>query len=303
MKKILLLAACVMNLGLHKAYCGTDQPSSGMTFTEGLKFCEGTVPYRNMILVSNFGGYELNPMNTAGKGYIMAIDGDKAHNFIPSDGLLSAPKGMCIHGNRLFIADVNKVVVYNLRSLKEKPITIQFPEGDDFVNDIVAVSDIILVSVTNTGRLYGIDASNPERLAETRPQFMGNVPGANGMVVNGNMLYIASYNPSGTPTQQNIIYAYDLSSPNGEIVPLSEDVQPGQYDGIAISEDLQTLYFTSWAAGDTPSTVYVYDIAKKQPIKTINFGIPFNGPADISIKGGYLWVPDLPESKVYRIPL
>ena len=38
------------------------------TYDQGLKFCEGTVKYKNALLVSNFGTEKLDPLNTMGKG-------------------------------------------------------------------------------------------------------------------------------------------------------------------------------------------------------------------------------------------
>ena len=283
------------------------QAARRVVFSEGLKFCEGTVPYRQMILVSNFGSDELDPLNTNGKGYIMAVethsDEPQLKTFIPADGNLSGPKGMAVHEGRLFIADVGKVVVYNLRNLKEKPAIVKFPEGDDFVNDIVAVSDLILVSVTNTGRIYAIDASKETDFSRAVPKLAGNVPGANGMAVVGTTLYVASYNPSGTPSAGNVIYYFDLLAPGSDMQKLSDDILPGQYDGIAVSEDGTKLYFSSWAAGEAASKIYTYNLANKEPVQTLDLGIDFGGPADISIKGGCLWIPDLPHSTVYGIPL
>ena len=44
---------------------------------------------------------------------------------------------MYLDGERLFIADVNKVMVYDLNT-PTQPQTLQMPEGDLFVNDMAA---------------------------------------------------------------------------------------------------------------------------------------------------------------------
>lgn len=302
-KAVFICIAFIAIISLRPATAQDDSPPVPRLFSEGLKYCEGTVPYKNMVLVSNFGCEELDPLNTQGKGYIMAIADGKLKMFIPNDGYLSAPKGMAILQGHLFVADVNKMVIYNLKRLGEKPQVVDFPEEDMFVNDIVAIGNLILASVTNTGRIYGIEAEDVSNLHGRKPTLMGDVPGANGMVVHDNMLYIASYNPSGTPSSENVIYYSDITSPNNSIIKLIPDLTPGQYDGIVVDEDGPTIYFTSWSGKNGAGEIYAYDLLRKGAVRTIDLGVKLIGPADICIKGDSLWIPDLPNSTVHRLPL
>lgn len=273
-------------------------------FTDGLKYCEGTVAYQNKILVSNFGSDELDPLNNQGKGYIVAIENNKVKPFIKADGNLSAPKGMAVVGKHLFIADVQKVVVYELNKLDKKPVVINFPEGDLFVNDIIAVGNLLIVSVTNTGKLYGINITNMDMLHLAKPQLLGDVPGANGMAIYDNLIYIASYNPSGTPGKENVIYVADITKPNQDLKKLIVDLPAGQYDGIAVSGDGKKLYFSAWSTTEkNEPAIYVYNLETKLEAKYVDLDAKFGGPADITIKGGVIWIPDLVKSRVYRFDL
>ena len=280
----------------------TQIPSS---YTENLKFCEGTVLYKNKLLVSNFGTTELNPLNTLGKGYIASIENGKTQTFIPNDGYLSAPKGMAVVSHHLFIADVGKVVVYNLKKLNEKPIVINLPKEDLFVNDIVALGKMLIVSVTNTGKLYGIDVSDLSILANSKLIPLGNVPGANGLCVSGNMLYIASYNPTGVPNDENVIYAANILSSTPSLTKFIPNIHHGQYDGLAISEDGQKMYFTSWVnARVKEPAVFAVDLTDPDKyVRILDFGVKFVGPADITVSKGVIWIPDLATSTVYRFNL
>jgi hypothetical protein len=66
---------------------------------------------------------------------------------------LSAPKGMAISGNRLFVADLNKVVVIDIKNGKiEKTIAIDSAMG---LND-VTVSDNGIIYVSDSKKvLFG----------------------------------------------------------------------------------------------------------------------------------------------------
>lgn len=281
----------------------------------GLRFCESTLPYRSGVLVSNFGGEVLDPLNDRGCGYISYLDGQgKVHEFIAADGNLSAPKGMAIYRNHLLVADVGRVVVYDLGDLgnKEKPQVVHFAADDKFVNDIVLMDDLALVSVTNTGRVYGLDLSDIKRLADVEPRLLGEVAGANGMLISDTTLYIASYNPHGVPQAENVIYSLNLGAGGavgGELRPLITGLPGGQYDGIALSADGSQLYFTSWTGGtDGGGALYRYTLPGRAKIisrvTSIDLGVGLVGPADICItKNDVLYVPDLAGSVVYSIQL
>lgn len=298
MKRILI----TITFALCAVLVSAQAPSAVHSFTGGLRYNEGLAVYKQSVLVSNFGCAEFNPLNTEGKGYITAITGNDNKMFIAPDGFLSAPKGMAIHQHHLFIADVNKVVVYNLRKLRDRPRVIQFPEGEMFVNDIAVMGDIVLVTVTNTGNIFGIDASNIDVLG--KPNIIGRVPGANGIIVNGGRIYCASYNAGGTPSEENVIYYADIATSASEVVikPLIKGLKPGQYDGLALTANGATLYFSSWT-GENGGVIYSYALNGETPVRKIDFGVEFGGPADICIFGGMIYIPDLPKSTLYRFSL
>lgn len=293
----------LMFFGVGSLY-GQEYTPPPNLFSDGLRFCEGTVAYQNKILVSNFGGDVLNPLNKDGKGYIMAIENNKIKPFIKNDGYLSAPKGMMVVDKHLFVADVGSVVVYDLTRLNDKPVVIDFPEGNLFVNDIIVVGDLLIVSVTDAGKLYGIDISNIDNLASAKPRLLGDVPGANGLALYENLIYIASYNPTGVPAKENVIYVADIMKPNDALKKLDISIPAGQYDGIAVSGDGKKLYFSAWSTSEVAyPAIYVCNLVSGTEARVIDMDIKFGGPADITIKGGNLWIPDLPNSRVFRFEL
>lgn len=70
---------------------------------------------------------------------------------------------------------------------------------------------------------------------------------------------------------------------------------PGQYDGLAVASDGKALYVTNW----TPAQVSRIDLNTRQ-LSPLDFKLPqaLVGPADITVTGGYLYIPDLPNSRV-----
>lgn len=257
---------------------------------KGIRYCESTYPYDGGLLIANFGTDQLNPLNTEGKGYIVLHKDGQNEVLIPADGHLSAPKGMLVRDGYLYVCDVNKVMVYNLADKAAEPRTIALPEGNLFANDLVSEGDYLYVSVTNTDRIFRVDISRPGQPGQ--PQEWLSVAGPNGLLLHEGSLYVASYPADGRTTDAHVVYRIaDLKNPVAE----KWMEVPGQYDGLAVASDGKALYVTNW----TPAQVSRIDLNTRQ-LSPLDLKLPqaLVGPADITVTGGYLYIPDLPNSRV-----
>lgn len=258
-------------------------------------FCESTFWNGNDLYIANFGSSALNPLNTEGKGYIAQYKDGKVTTLIPADGNLSAPKGMALKNNYLFIADVSVIVVYNLNNLTAAPQKISFSKDDDFVNDLAIKDNTLYATVTRTNKVYQIDISNLQNLSASKPTLYVNVAGPNGIYIDNNTMYIASY--ADMATADNVIYTIDMTQ--ATLAPTKFIEQSGGYDGLALSSDAKTLYFTDWANGGGASgKVGKIDVNTKA---ITYYDVTVGGPARLTLHNGYLYVPDLPNSKVITI--
>lgn len=269
-------------------------PHKTTVITSGIKFSEGSVIYENTLLVSNFGTKESDPMNNEGKGYISKINGTSSEIFIPADGNLSAPKGMAIVDNHLLIADIGKVVIYNLNKKKEKPQIITMPTGNVFVNDIAIAGKYAYITVTNTGKIFKFDTSNLSNTTSYQLEEYTSIIGANGLVIDGKKMYITSYPADGKTTTDNVIYIIeDMDTPQ----PKKLITRQGQYDGIALNGE--KLYFSNWVNSEIG---YIDLKTKEVSLITID-GAKLTGPADITIFQNKLYIPNLPSSEIVIISL
>lgn len=283
----LILSFALFVISMVFVQCGT---SNELVVSDGLRFNESTLPYGDALLVANFGCEQLNPLNTDGKGYISIYKDGKLSTFIPNDGALSAPKGMLIKDNHLLICDVNKVVVYDLGDLGRAPQVVRFPDGELFVNDIVSIGDEVFVSVTNSGNIFKLDGSDVATISMQLPYKWFNIVGANGLAVDDNALFVASYPADGVTTAANVIYVIeDVNSP----VAFMLTTKAGQWDGLAVSDDKKTLYASSWS----PAEVVAISL-ESGDIQTLDIATEFVGAADFSLVGDTLYIPDLPNSKL-----
>lgn len=290
MKKTILTSLSLM-AALILTSCGSQQKADSVEiFNEGLRYCESTYPYEGGILIANFGSTQLDPLNTEGKGYIVRYKEGASEVLIPADGNLSGPRGMYLRDGRLFICDVNKIVVYNLSNREEAPRVIALPEGEAFVNDLAAEGNNLYASVTNTGHIFRLDITDPAQPGD--PELWLEIAGPNGLVIRDGVMYVASYSPDGQARSEHVIYRIaDLQNPVAE--PFV--TVPGQYDGIAFSGDGKSLYVTNWA----PAGISRIDMQTRE-ISPVELPLeqPFIGPADMTVADGKIYVPDLPNSRV-----
>ena len=208
--------------------------------TRHLQICYSVCPYQDGLLISNWGTDSINPLNQEGKGYIAFHKEGVTSILIPADGTLAAPKGMAVKDDYLFVADVNKVVVYNLNETSDQPQVIPFPEGNDFVSDVVIVGNVLLASVTNTSSIYALDISNLAHIDVGSLAVYAVVPGATSLCVSDYHLFIGSSTTYGEPTEFNVIYMIDdLSNPVAQ--PITHRI--GQYQDLALTSDGESLYF------------------------------------------------------------
>lgn len=208
--------------------------------TRNLQICYSVCPYQDGLLISNWGTDSINPLNQEGKGYIAFHKEGVTSILIPADGTLSAPKGMAVKDYYLFVADVNKVVVYNLNETSDQPQVISFPEGNDFVSDVAIVGNVLLAAVTNTSSIYALDISNLAHIDVGSLAVYAVVPGATSLCVSDYHLFIGSSTTYGEPTEFNVIYMIDdLSNPVAQ--PITHRI--GQYQDLALTPDGESLYF------------------------------------------------------------
>jgi len=118
-----------------------------------------------------------------GKGGVALLNPDGTHydgNWITG---LNAPKGMGIYGDRLYVADINDVVVID----RKKGVVLKKIAIEDFkgLNDISVDPEngAVYVSDSKTGKLYRIENDVPAL-------YMDNLPGINGLKVSKKGVYI-----------------------------------------------------------------------------------------------------------------
>jgi outer membrane protein assembly factor BamB len=128
------------------------------------------------------------PDDKDGNGYIaqVTLDG-KIKNLKWATGM-DAPKGMGLYNNKLYVADIDRVVVIDIATGKTSS-TVPV-EGAKFLNDVtVDKSGNVYVSDSNTAKIHLIKDNKATVYYEDQV----GLKGVNGLLSVGNELYVVSF--------------------------------------------------------------------------------------------------------------
>lgn len=269
----------------------SDQTITGFTFPESV----GCDPRGKALYVSEFGGSALKPAEKDGNGRIskLSLDGKLLESrFLPDPGdVLNKPKGNWIKGNRLWVADIDSVWVFDLKTHQGRKLPIP---GIQFANDVAIMGNALYVSDNRADKLFKIapaDFLGGKIKPKITEVFSGKGLNPNGVYpARDGSLLVVGFKSDKEPKG---IYSVNAK---GEIKELAKDI--GRLDGVYELKD-GTILATDWNSGS------LFSWSAKDGKQTLASG--FKGPADFCVvpqaKGYLVAVPDLVKSEVRIIRL
>ncbi|MBX2846302.1 MAG: hypothetical protein KTR13_08820 [Saprospiraceae bacterium] len=181
---------------------------------------------RDVIYTSNM---HQNPWEKDGNGSIgkVATDGKIIDaNWIT--GGLSAPKGMAIKGNKLFVADIDELVEIDLET---NAISNKYAiEGADKLNDITLADDgTLYISDTGAGKVFSMNDGTFDTVLE-------GLNGPNGVLAQGKDLFVAvwndkTFNKVNWDDNSLTTIASNIENPDG-ITPIGDGYFVSSWNGL-----------------------------------------------------------------------
>jgi sugar lactone lactonase YvrE len=169
----------------------------------------------NILYVSNIVG---KPGEKDGNGFISKVSmNGKVENLQWVKGL-DAPKGMGVHNDKLYIADLTKVIIVNTASgALLKTIDV---EGASFLNDVTVDSKgVVYISDSNTKKIFRVQNDKAELWLENK-----DLKKPNGLLVMGNDLAMLDMDADGA--------FYKISTKDKKMTKFAEGVSSG--DGVVM---------------------------------------------------------------------
>ncbi|WP_459960996.1 hypothetical protein [Nocardia sp. IFM 10818] len=215
----------------------------------------------------------------------------------PGDPPLHAPKGMTYTDNRVFVADIDRVVGYDMDTHGQVFEAVVTGEEPALLNDLALLNPhTLLVSDSLRGIVYLLDTET--RLFE--PLATG-IPGANGLAVDaaGAAAYVAG---TGADFRGGDVWRLDLAQ--RPAAPQRVGAVHGVLDGIAVLAN-GNLVVSDWvSAGETPGAMTVYG-PDGALVAAVQLPENTHGPADFALDATArnAWIPAMPDNRVVIVPL
>ena len=190
-----LLFAAVLLLASSGVHAQSTQFLDAFAHPESVVIDAGT----GTAYVSNI-GTDLAPMAKDGDGFISKVTPDgiiESLRFLPRDSTeaLHAPKGMAILAGTLYVADVDRIVGFDLSTRAQVFAVDLSGFGTQFLNDL-AVFDgrTLLASATDIGTVFRVPVGDPPEATV----LVEGIEGVNGVHVDSdNVLYTVSFGGDG----------------------------------------------------------------------------------------------------------
>jgi hypothetical protein len=282
----------IMGLELH-----AQVSVNKVKIVEGFKSPESILVDGDSLFVSNVGA-KLDPTGKDSDGFISRLtkDGEMlSMQYLPPKGeILNAPKGMTIVGTTLFVADVDRVVGFDLAS-KQKVFEMSFSaEGTLFLNDLVGISaQHIVVSATDISKLFLIKLGTTPTYQEIKTSIPLNGP--NGVAWDGKTLTVVGFGRESKPNGQFYQMNFAMNQPVQTVEVVSNF--SGYLDGVAIVDDKRMLVSDWTSFTENKGKILLINTKEKTstPLSGLN---DFAGPADFSYQNSVLYLPHMIENKI-----
>ncbi len=274
------------------------QAASETRVVSGFSHPESVLIDGNRRFVSNVGA-KLDPLSHDGDGFISELDADgrivALHAFPSDGGKLDAPKGMAVLGGTLFVADIDRVVGFDLTT-RRQVFEAKVPAGGPtLLNDVAATQDALVVSDTLRGTVWRVDVHSG-----AFAMIADGIPGANGVVWDaaGKRILVVGL---GAKFDGGDLFEI----PDGGTARRIAKGPHGILDGLALLPDGR-MVISDWRSIDPPEagavTLHAADGTKT---KTLDFGREIRGPADFAVDAvkGEIWIPAMVDETVVIAPL
>jgi len=240
----------------------------------------------------------LAPTTKDADGFISKLD--KEGNILElkwmSGDDLHAPKGMAIVKGMLYVADVDKIRGYKIKT-KEKIFQLDFsPENTVFLNDL-AVKDqnTLFVSATDRGYIYKVNLTG--KGSYEMMDIYSDLTGVNGLEYDKakNRLLINSFGQGDAAI--GMVGVCPLDVEGEELMQKTIGTFRGYLDGIhQVREDM--VLVTDWQDFEKGGNLWLYDLVTEDQTPVLHGVI--GGPADFYYdkKTNNIWMPAMQDNEL-----
>jgi hypothetical protein len=205
------------------------------------------------VFISDIGkSFKTTDRDSDGVIYQCPINNINSKNKFNKTFKLNAPKGITFANHKLFIADVDRIVIADIET-GIKADEIAFADTTVSLNDVFLLDDnTLLVTVINKHELYAINLTSKDIINLSN----SSIEGANGLCKYEKKIYVCGF--SSKEKGKGSIYEYDIET--NKITTVIKDL--GHLDGIKLFN--KKLFVSDWGADYNHGKIWEIDIVTKK---------------------------------------
>ena len=235
--KLLLLISIVSFSSINQA---NDLALTKLWEMDGLSTPEAVVydKQTNSLYVSNING---SPFEKDRNGFISKVSLEGNIEVLKWSVGLSAPKGLAIHGDNLYVADINELIEI---SLKNGEIKRRFYDANAvFFNDVISADDgTIYVADSGTNTIHQLDANGFSKWLKSV-----DLKSPNGLLMEKDRMLVTAW---GSDEEANTYpgQVLSISLDDKSITVIGDKHSEGNLDGIKKNTN-GDYFITEWTVG------------------------------------------------------
>ena len=204
-------------------------------------FCE----YNGGLLISNWNqsDYALSNKKLSKKNGFISYFKDGKNKVLIKKGNLILPTAMAVKNDYLFVADLNRIVVFDLKNPENQIDEFVFSQDKIEISDLLVMDDALFIPVRNLNEIYILNISDPKNIGKTLFTYI-EIQSPSALLMVDYHLFIATNSYNENFIDENSIFMIeDMDNPNPQKLTHHSTL----YQGMTFSADGTQILFTDYA--------------------------------------------------------
>jgi hypothetical protein len=219
--------------------------SCSNTITRNIKNPFGFCEYNGGLLISNWNqsDYALANNNLSKKNGFISYFKDGKNKILIKKGNLILPTAMAVKDDYLFVADLNRIVVFDLKNPDNQIDEIVFQQEEILISDLLVMDNTLFIPVRNLNQIYVLNISDPEHIKALIFPYL-EIQSPSALLVVDYHLFIATNSYDEKFIDENSIFMVeDMNNPNPQKLTHHSTL----YQAMTFSADGTQILFADYA--------------------------------------------------------
>jgi hypothetical protein len=204
-------------------------------------FCE----YNGGLLISNWNqsDYAMSTNKLSKKNGFISYFKDGKNKVLIKKGNLILPTAMAVKDDYLFVADLNRIVVFDLQNPENQIDEIVFSQKEILISDLLVLDDALFIPVRNLNIIYLLNISDPKHIRAALLPYVEIQSPSSLLMVDYHMFIATNSYDENFIDENSIFIIDDLQNPNPQKLTHHSTL----YQGMTFSADGTKILFTDYA--------------------------------------------------------